>query len=339
MNNSLDENFDDLSKFDCDILITTRNNFANCDNKKIVLNQIEDEYVSLQIFKKYYGRETTQQEDEIIKQIIEKVSALPLILELLAFAIANSGIKLDEILADVTKANFNFPEEKINYDKDGKPLNSSLDDILVYIFDLAKLEINTLYLIVLTNLSLIPYTGIQRSDLREVFSSMEDVNTTDLMDAFNELVNISIIQEDETTDTISLHPVISDMCTKRFKPDLKKCEKLSNWCINKAKNFLSVMHLEYCIFIAARINNYDGESAYFFGNIGDVYSKAKRYIEAEQMYKKTIEIQQRLSKESPEAFKPDLANSYNNIAILYRTTQRYSEAEQMHKKALETSKN
>jgi len=56
------------------------------------------------------------------------------------------------------------------------------------------------------------------------------------------------------------------------------------------------------------------------------------------MYKAALEIRKRLADTNPQAYEPDLAQSYNNLAILYKTTQRFNEAEQMYKDALEIRK-
>ncbi|WP_292761209.1 tetratricopeptide repeat protein, partial [Nostoc sp. NOS(2021)] len=55
-----------------------------------------------------------------------------------------------------------------------------------------------------------------------------------------------------------------------------------------------------------------------------------RYSEAEPLYKKALELRQRLLGEEH----PDVASSYNNLAGLYHSQGRYSDAEPLYKKAL-----
>ena len=51
------------------------------------------------------------------------------------------------------------------------------------------------------------------------------------------------------------------------------------------------------------------------------------------MYKAALEIRKRLAEANPQAYEPDLADSYNNLAILYRDTQRLAESEEMYNAA------
>ena len=60
----------------------------------------------------------------------------------------------------------------------------------------------------------------------------------------------------------------------------------------------------------------------------------KMYKEAETYYLKYKGILEHLSQSNPQAYEPDLADSYNNLAVLYSDTQRFAESEAMHKQAL-----
>ena len=60
----------------------------------------------------------------------------------------------------------------------------------------------------------------------------------------------------------------------------------------------------------------------------------KMYKEAEAYYLKYKEFRERLVQSNPQAYEPDLADSYNNLAVLYSDTQRFTESEAMHKQAL-----
>ena len=68
--------------------------------------------------------------------------------------------------------------------------------------------------------------------------------------------------------------------------------------------------------------------------IGVCYDESTRYEEAEQYYRKALEIQRRLVEVNPAEFEPDLALSLNNLAILLDDTSREEEAEQRHREAL-----
>ncbi len=72
-----------------------------------------------------------------------------------------------------------------------------------------------------------------------------------------------------------------------------------------------------------------------FNDLAVLYSNTQRFKKSEDMHKAVIEIQERLAKENPKAYEPDLADSYNNLAILYHKIQRLDESEKMHKAAIE----
>ena len=45
------------------------------------------------------------------------------------------------------------------------------------------------------------------------------------------------------------------------------------------------------------------------------------------MHKSALAIYERLAKDNPLAYEPDLARSYNNLAIVYKHTLRFAESE------------
>lgn len=63
-----------------------------------------------------------------------------------------------------------------------------------------------------------------------------------------------------------------------------------------------------------------------------MYRATNRYVEAEEAYKKAIEIRKRLGQENPSAYASDLATSYNEIGDLYIKIKikikRFTEAEE-----------
>ena len=72
-----------------------------------------------------------------------------------------------------------------------------------------------------------------------------------------------------------------------------------------------------------------------YNNLAVLYRKIQRFDESEKMHKAAIEIQERLAKDNPKVYEPDLAMSYNNLAILYAKIQRFDESEKMLKAAIE----
>jgi tetratricopeptide (TPR) repeat protein len=72
-------------------------------------------------------------------------------------------------------------------------------------------------------------------------------------------------------------------------------------------------------------------AALLLSRTGYYLKERGQYSEAEPLYKKALELLQRLLGEEH----PDVATSYNNLAGLYKSQGRYSEAEPLYKKTLE----
>ena len=74
----------------------------------------------------------------------------------------------------------------------------------------------------------------------------------------------------------------------------------------------------------------DTEKAILLNNLAGLYEAQGRYEEAEPLYKKALEISEKVLGEEH----PNTATSYNNLAGLYESQGRYEEAEPLYKKAL-----
>lgn len=213
----------DLNNLDCDILITSRNKFTQACQHPIEIDLIEDMETAIEIFRHYYTKEprriTIDEENKILEKIIEKVGKLPLILRLLASAAQNSVSDLTDIKISLLNENFIYPIEEIAYDKDGNVITASVDEILEFIFDLNNLMDDEDNKNILRCMSLMPYTGIYTTDLKEMLG-LNDLNKV------NRLISISIIQENKTTGMVYLHQVISDLLRKKLKSNCTKCKKM-----------------------------------------------------------------------------------------------------------------
>ena len=69
-------------------------------------------------------------------------------------------------------------------------------------------------------------------------------------------------------------------------------------------------------------------------NIGECFRISSKYTEAEQMYRQTLELREKvLGQEHPSTL-----DSMNNLALVLDSQGKYDEAEQMRQQALETRK-
>ena len=64
----------------------------------------------------------------------------------------------------------------------------------------------------------------------------------------------------------------------------------------------------------------------------------QRFTDSEQMHQLALEIYKRLADANPQAYNPDLGDSYNNLGVLYCDMQRFADSEQMFNSALEIYK-
>ena len=97
---------------------------------------------------------------------------------------------------------------------------------------------------------------------------------------------------------------------------------------------------EYYIKILKKIEQENDSTStirrdWLYNNLANLYTKTQRFEESEKMHKAAIEIRERLAKENPKAYEPDLAGSYNNLALLYNEIQHYDESKKNHKAAIE----
>ena len=72
----------------------------------------------------------------------------------------------------------------------------------------------------------------------------------------------------------------------------------------------------------------------YYNNLAEVYKRQREYEKAEELYKKSLQIRERVLGEEH----PDTINSYNNLAILYDDRGEYEKAEELYKKVLKFAK-
>ena len=70
-------------------------------------------------------------------------------------------------------------------------------------------------------------------------------------------------------------------------------------------------------------------------NLAVLYSEINDYSLAETTYKRALDIRERLAKENPITYEPDVAITLNNLAVLYSEINDYSLAETTYKRALD----
>lgn len=140
-----------------------------------------------------------------------------------------SRISLEKLFDSIDEKGFEYPAEKIALYKDNETLYSNVDDILMFIFGLSNFDTNEKYIKILRNMTLIPYSGIDKYEFKEMLN-------LETLDDVNFLIESSVIQENATTGYISLHQIISDLCRKTYKPDCENCPELLEYFTKRAND-------------------------------------------------------------------------------------------------------
>lgn len=193
-----------LLDLNCKLLITTRSDFSEYGyGKQLELDVLSSHEQIVEIFEKYYTKFLTWEEDAFVSEIIDIVGSHTMTVELLAKQMMAGRIKPAKMLEKLKEGGLgDSGKEKVRSGKDGKLSAQSTYAHLQTLFDLSDLTEQEIY--VLSNLSLIPYTGIPDALFRE-WCKLED------RDTINDLVKEGWIREDIDKDYISMHPVVGDV--------------------------------------------------------------------------------------------------------------------------------
>ena len=194
------------------VLITTRTNFEDLGIPTVYVSALKDDEQH-RLFQRFYKRELSPADSEIVGQIIGCVGGHTLTIELLAKLMAGKRIKPAAMLE-------RLKEEGVFGQQKGEVSHGFLKKDTVYahikalfrIEDLADEERE-----ILMNLSLLPIEGVSVEQFLR-WCELEDC------EAVNRLIGRSWILYDEKRDYMSLHPVISDVVRAECGVSFRTCE-------------------------------------------------------------------------------------------------------------------
>ncbi len=86
---------------------------------------------------------------------------------------------------------------------------------------------------------------------------------------------------------------------------------------------------------ALKIAKNEQQYSTVLNNLGNIYSDKKYYSTAELVYKRALEINERLALKNPQIYEPDVAMTLINMGILYRAKYDYKMAQSCYIRALE----
>ena len=137
----------------------------------------------------------------------------------------------------------------------------------------------------------------------------------------------------EKTDPESYEPYVASLLNDLgiFYQDTRKfyeAEKAYNEALKRRRELFRKNSQVYADDLAGTLNNLGilYNDAYLYGE--------KRFLEAENVYKEALETFERLAKEYPEVYTPQVAETLNNLGNLYRDTQQFVKSEKRLKMAL-----
>ncbi len=204
-----DINIKDLFDLDCDVLITSRLNMMQVFNRpQMEIGAIDDLSLSRLLFAKYYDFDDCESDD--VDAIIDLVQSHTLAIELIAKQVYAEQSTVKEIREKLERGGMcSIGGAHIDSAKDDVPLQDNALGHIKALFDLSIFESNNKdnELYVLSNLSLVPFTGIGYN----LFADWCDLDHHGGKTCVNNLIKGGWISK--TNDLIFLHPIVSDVAS------------------------------------------------------------------------------------------------------------------------------
>ena len=199
-NCSSDPYLDQILKFECDILIGTRNDWSSKGFPVIHLKEIEQKDQLFKIFEHHYIPRDSR-EVEKIEKVISLVGGHTLVLEWIAKQLNEQKINLDDMIQVLI--------HKISVHKEGQKDYKFLYQMLSDVFQMRQLSEDEKC--VLRFLCFVPYTGISKEDV--VRYGKKGTHT-----AILKLLRSCWIKQIEL-DVISLHPIVAETVVSQLDPN------------------------------------------------------------------------------------------------------------------------
>jgi len=227
-----DKNFDKFVSHKYNVIFTSRVTPQDeYKENEIDISSMENKDDLLKLFYAYYNpklktEEVKEEEKATVYEIIKHVQGHTMTVMLIALAMKEDEIEPKDMLERLKKG---LDTQLTDYPvkKDDEYSYKTMYGHIKTLFDIAKIRTNDNYVFIMTNMAIVPYTGMDKNTfydwaLKERYESNEynSRNRSDL----EVLIRRGWIKENN--HAISLHPVISEVANKELKPDSKKCAEL-----------------------------------------------------------------------------------------------------------------
>lgn len=312
-----DTKLTDLLSLGCKVLITSRVDFSDVYAQK----DLEPISNPIAIFNEYYNKPLSDAEMDMVNEIISIVSGHTMTVELLAKQMMASRITPEQMLTKLkSRGVSDSGKEKVRSGKDGTLIMQSTFDHIQTLFDMSGLEESEKY--ILSNLSLIPHTGISIA----LFCEWCEI---DSFDTINRLSIEGWIRCDGEKDYISLHPVVGNVVLRFVINNSSVIEDMLNK-INDYYNddFFKLDNQEYLktcgllkdISLVLLANDIQTEAVSCFLNyIPMIFSQVGYWNIACNCVLKSCDI--------AISINGDCTTARINLSQLYRENERWDEAE------------
>ena len=205
-----DEYFDELADLPFHLLVTTRT--VQYDYPSMSVGPISDRDKAIDLFRKSSGGYVKPSETGKVRELLEMVAWHTMTVDLLGRQMRASGTSVQEMI-DILKAGTMKEELQESISADSKERLSAASFIrrLFRMEELSDEEKR-----ILTNMTLVPFTGIDR----RLFKKILDLAN---LDDINDLTSHSWLMLDDDTNMLSMHPVIAEVVREEYKPTAESC--------------------------------------------------------------------------------------------------------------------
>lgn len=208
--------FERLGRLKCDILMTSRLDWKEYDIHTIELRELS-QTDQLALFQREYGDEMTAIQKRTAAEILSLVEGYTLLIPLIAKQLRKGSSDFHEALNVLRFAGMNAAfEGKVRHLKDGMPLSGTVYGVLTKVLNMADLSSREEYM--MRSLALL---SRYRMDQNEFLSWVGK----EYLDQIDDLVFSGWVNREKYNGrwTLSLHPVISELCTEELKPEISNC--------------------------------------------------------------------------------------------------------------------
>lgn len=336
-NRIADNDFQEFISGGYKVIFTSRVIHKDYQKNVIPVTSMQSKNDLLGLFHEYYGPPKLAPEEEpIVQDIINLVLGHTMTVTLIAAAMRKNR-KSPEEMFKLLQAGLD-PDllTKISVDKeeiDAGDRERIMYDHIVTLFNFSEIRKKRNCSFIMTNMAIIPYTGVETRSFyhwalqgrykKEDFSDVEW------------LAEHRWIQLED--DHVSLHPVISDVVYRRFKPDSKKCGALIQAMIgfineDPDKTYIGQHKFHNLLELACmRIADQSELTMTLYYLYANISERIADYASALVYYRNALTI-------SLEIFGVEHANTYrlySNIGSIYSDTGQNDEALALYQTALD----